>query len=129
MKIKLRGHHLLCLQGFQGYGYDSNFIKNMTRINDLRKKDSTTILLQNFADEICKSCPNLKNNNCIDENHEKEIARMDNEILSKLNINKEYNSKEIFQNISNIFNTKKSIEKICIECKWHEECLFYQKLK
>jgi hypothetical protein len=30
--IKLRVHHLLCLQGYQGYGYDECFKKNLENI-------------------------------------------------------------------------------------------------
>lgn len=129
MKIKLRGHHLLCLQGFQGYGYDSDFIKNMAEINEQRQKETALVLVQHSADDICKACPNLKNNQCIDEKHNEEIVKMDLEVLSKLDIDNEFKSTELFENISNIFNTKKSVENICFECKWHEECLFYQNLK
>ncbi|WP_263641218.1 hypothetical protein [Methanobrevibacter arboriphilus] len=36
--IYLRGHHLLCLQGYQGYGYDDNFKKNIETIISILKK-------------------------------------------------------------------------------------------
>ena len=59
MKLTLRGHHLLCLQGFQGYGYDDKFVKNMSYINNLRKSENTTVSITNKADDICRCCPNL----------------------------------------------------------------------
>ena len=79
MKIKLRGHHLLCLQGFQGYGYNDSFVKNMTYINNLRKSENTTITITNKADYICRCCPNLKNDLCGNEKQNAEIIKMDNE--------------------------------------------------
>ena len=52
MKLVLRGHHLLCLQGFQGYGYDEDFVKNMTEINFSRKQKDTLISITNENDDI-----------------------------------------------------------------------------
>lgn len=128
MKIKLRGHHLLCLQGFQGYGYSEEFVENMTKINDLRKVDSTIIRLTDSPDDICKACPNLKNNLCKDKKTNENIVSMDNEVLSKLN-NEEYNSIELFNEINKIFNNKESISKICKDCGWYNECLFMERFK
>ena len=92
MKLILRGHHLLCLKGFQGYGYDKDFVKNMTDINTKRKLDTTTIKLTNSSDDICKNCPKLESNLCENENQNKRIVEMDNEVLRNLNVSKEYNA-------------------------------------
>ena len=128
MKLILRGHHLLCLKGFQGYGYDKDFVKNMTDINTKRKHDTTTIKLTNSSDDICKNCPKLESNLCENENQNKRIVEMDNEVLRNLNVSKEYNAVELFKKVDSIFNTKESVSKICSNCMWHEKCLFYQKL-
>ncbi|MGN0177453.1 DUF1284 domain-containing protein [Methanobrevibacter sp.] len=127
MKLILRGHHLLCLKGFQGYGYDEKFTKNLTNVNLKRKSPDTIIQLTNTPDDICKDCPNLKNNVCIDKIQNERIVFMDNEVLKHLD-KKEYNSVELFEEINTIFNTKESISEICFKCMWHEKCLFYQKL-
>ena len=129
MKIKLRGHHLLCLQGFQGYGYSEDFVSNMTRINELRKSDECNISLTNEPDDICSACPNLKNNLCENEIQNSIIVKMDNEVLSKLNSDKEHNSIDLFDEVASKFNSLKSVENICNGCKWTDECLFYKKLK
>ena len=128
MKLILRGHHLLCLKGFQGYGYSEEFTKNMTEINSLRKQKDTTILLVNEKDDICKACPNLKNDLCENSAHNKEIVKMDDNVISKIMEDKEHNSIELFEKVDELFQTKKSVENICFNCNWHEKCLFYQKL-
>ena len=128
MKLILRGHHLLCLKGFQGYGYDENFTENMTYINSKKDQPSTVISITNQADDICSSCPNLKNRICENTQKNNKIIAMDNEVLKHLNSTKEYNSQELFNKIDEIFNTKESVSEICFNCKWNEKCLFYQKL-
>ena len=128
MKLILRGHHLLCLKGFQGYGYDDAFVENMAEINSKRKLKKTTITLTDSADDICKACPNLKNNLCKDMLHNENIVQMDREVLKKLDIEKEQNSLELFEKIDNIFNSQESVSKICFNCLWHDKCLFYQNL-
>ncbi|MDO5860698.1 DUF1284 domain-containing protein [Methanobrevibacter sp.] len=128
MKLLLRGHHLLCLQGFQGYGYDENFVKNMTQINQKRKSENTIISLTNKSDDICKACPNLKNNLCQDHEQNERIIAMDDEVLSRIDKSKEYNAPDLFKQIGNIFNSKKSVDKICSKCMWHDKCLFYENI-
>ena len=128
MKLVLRAHHLLCLKGFQGYGYDENFTENMTSVNSRRKLENTTVTLTSSPDDICKACPNLKDNLCEDRIQNARIVEMDVEVLKKLDASKEYNSVELFKKIDEIFNTKQSVSKICFNCKWSEKCLFYQKL-
>ena len=129
MKLILRGHHLLCLKGFQGYGYDENFVNNMKYVNSKRKETSTTIQLTNRPDDICSSCPNLKENNICENTIQNEhIISMDNEVLKKIDTSEQHNSIELFNEIDEIFNTKESVSKICSTCMWHEKCLFYQNL-
>ena len=128
MKLVLRGHHLLCLKGFQGYGYDDIFVENMSDVNSMRKLDSTTVTAINSPDDICKACPNLKDGICVNEMHNEEIIRMDDEVLKKIGSAKEHNSVELFEKIDEIFNTKDSVSKICFDCMWSEKCLFYLNL-
>ncbi|MBQ2654598.1 MAG: DUF1284 domain-containing protein [Methanobrevibacter sp.] len=128
MKLILRGHHLLCLKGFQGYGYSKEFAQNMIEVNYLRKSENTTVCITDSPDDICKSCPNLKNGLCENELQNTRIVNMDREVLKKLDSSKEYNAIELFEKIDSIFNSKDSVSKICFNCIWHDKCLFYQKL-
>lgn len=128
MKLVLRAHHLLCLKGFQGYGYDEEFTKNMTCINSKRKQDETTVTLTSSPDDICSACPNLIDNVCENSQQNEAVVSMDMEVLKKIDHSHEYNAMKLFEIIDEIFNTKESVSRICFDCKWHEKCLFYQKL-
>ena len=128
MKLHIRGHHLLCLKGFQGYGYDESFVENMTEVDNLRKKQDTIISITSSPDDICRSCPNLKDNICEDKSQNDRIISMDMEVLKKIDPTKEYNSIELFHKVDEIFRTKESVSEICFNCMWHEKCLFYQNL-
>lgn len=128
MKLKLRGHHLLCLKGFQGYGYSDYFIENMEEVNFKRKLKFTKVTLSCEPDDLCYYCPNLRKGLCQNEEHDQSIRKMDEEVLKKIEPAEEYNSVELFKKITKIFNTKESVSKICFNCLWKDKCLFYQKL-
>ena len=128
MKLTLRGHHLLCLKGFQGYGYDEAFVENMSDINLKRKLKTTTITLTDKKDDICSACPNLKDNLCKNKMNNEKIVKMDKAVLKHFETSKCYNSIELFDKIDEIYNSKESVSKICFECMWHEKCIFYQKI-
>lgn len=127
MKINLRGHHLLCIQGFQGYGYSDEFINNMYSIKALLNNEDTEIITSNKPDDICKFCPNLKEDICKDANYNKNMVLMDNKVLNKLKIKNKLNSKDAFKNVNKIFNSKEKIEEICKDCQWFNKCLFANK--
>ena len=128
MKLILRGHHLLCLKGFQGYGYDETFTKNMTDVNLKRKHSDTTVSLVASADDLCNFCPNLIDGICENEKQNARIVSMDKAVLKNFDTTIEYNSVRLFEKIEDIFNTKESVSEICFNCMWHDKCLFYQNL-
>ena len=67
-EIRLRAHHLLCLQGFQGYGYNKEFIQNLYEILqrfDTEPKLEIQVITE--CDDICMKCPYNKDNVCSKE--------------------------------------------------------------
>lgn len=83
--VRLRPHHLLCLQNFRGNGYSPAFIEKMTEVSGLlgfssvsaepseEKPDSAAkkplsghccILLTEGSDDLCESCPNCLEDQC-----------------------------------------------------------------
>lgn len=161
--IKLRGHHLLCLQGYQGYGYDCKFGKNMTKIhkklnivttNDNDDNDNSNtnnknninnikIIVNDIADDLCKFCPNLKEELCAgnaeisikgEKNLEKiiennnHIVKLDSIVLKKVKVkkNKEYYFKDLISIVNNVFKQLEDVKEICKDCEWINQCLWYQ---
>ena len=63
--IRLRPHHLLCLQTFVGHGYSPEFTKHMTYVKSLLDADPhAPITLVNGPDDLCGHCPNCVDNTC-----------------------------------------------------------------
>ncbi|MDR0900784.1 MAG: DUF1284 domain-containing protein [Methanobrevibacter sp.] len=143
--IKLRAHHLICLQGYQGYGYDKSFKLNLENIlNELEQIKDIKVKILSSNDDLCDCCPHLKENQCylgIEESNRKNpskkeieesdnrIINMDLAILEKTSIkeNKEYGINKLYDIVNNTFQTIEDIQKICGNCRWQEQCLWYQK--
>nr|WP_302578825.1 DUF1284 domain-containing protein [Methanobrevibacter arboriphilus] len=145
--IYLRGHHLLCLQGYQGYGYDDNFKKNMENIISILKNEGSNVkvVLTKSPDDLCEFCPNLKDRICIGESNNTEsnentknklmhsinnrkIVSMDSKVLRKANIKKkkEYLFSEAVILVNNSFKYLKDAKRVCGKCEWKDKCLWYQ---
>ncbi|RBQ24083.1 hypothetical protein ALNOE001_04560 [Candidatus Methanobinarius endosymbioticus] len=147
--IKLCGHHLLCLQGYQGYGYDSEFEKNMSNIHqelNKTKNKNLKIKISDSPDDLCICCPNLKDGICIGDNdssiktkenlqkiakNNNHIVKLDSIVIKKINIdkNKEYYFNDVVRVINNTFKKLEDVKDICGDCEWTDKCLWYQSKK
>jgi len=139
--IYLRGHHLLCLQGYQGYGYDTKFKAKMETIIEQVNANDYKLTITNSADDLCESCPNLKDGKCVEgleisdnssENknnmnkNNSKIVNMDNIVIekAKLEKNREYSFNEAISIINKSFHNIQNAKKVCKDCKWIEKCLW-----
>jgi hypothetical protein len=127
--MKIRAHHLLCMQGFQGYGYSEDFSKNMAEIiQNLRSSPDQKIQIITECDVICSCCPyNVKEICSKDpESHEK-IKRMDTKVLEKLELcnGDIFEVEEIFNIINKRLKTNFDVIEICGNCSWREKCLWF----
>jgi len=120
--IKLRGHMLLCLQGFQGKGYSGEFIANMDKIHKtLQENPQTQILLLDGPDEICGSCPHLKNNGCTlhGQGTETQMTHQDRDVLQRLALNPgdRIAWQDLLHKISKHIKAD-DLDLICGKCPW-----------
>ncbi len=126
----LRGHHLICLHFFHGEGYNQGFVKNLQEV--LRKAEEE-IKVTDGADDICKTCPYLKDDRCeYDEGADEEVREMDEMALSLLQVKRDsiFKWDEIKKKIPEIFSLWYA--NYCYDCDWNYACEkdeFYQKLK
>ena len=126
--IKLRAHHLMCIEGFRGHGYDAEFVSNMKRIISELKNNPRLIILDS-CDDLCSKCPNMKNKICVNsKGGDEEVKRMDSLILSKLSIkaSSEFFYNDLRKKILDNFKTKKELDGICSNCSWNRICAWYK---
>ncbi len=85
--VLLRGHNLLCIQGFVGKGYSPEFVANMTRVIGALGPD-TPVTVSATPDVLCAACPNLADSGCAlhGEGSEAGIASQDRDVMGRLGI-------------------------------------------
>ena len=134
MELILRAHHIFCIQGFRGKGYNEEFVSNMTNIvRHLNKEDNIMIKVVNTPDYICLSCPNnigqdemikFEVNNTYDNKgfceNERYIKNLDNQVLETLSIDEGsiYSYDDLLLKIKQ-YLTEEKFENICGNCKWY----------
>ncbi len=114
--LKLRGHHLFCLLGYQGMGYSEEYVENMTSLHQLLKEQPETwVQLIEGPDQLCEKYPNSGEYHCQDQH----IGDRDRVILEKLGlkIGQIIKWKDIETSIQkNVVPS--DIEAVCETCSW-----------
>lgn len=128
--IKLRGHHLLCIQGFQNKGYNKSFIDNMASlISFLNENADVNVKIINWDDDICSFCPNLNSDGfCKDFETNQRIKKRDDLSLDFLDLKygEIYSYLSILSKMFDVLDFDK-VDTICNDCEWQNVCLFYSK--
>lgn len=126
--MKIRAHHLLCMQGFQGHGYSEKFSQNMSEIiENLKSNQEQIIEITDDLDVICKFCPHKKNNICKNVVSNWMIKRVDKKVIEKLKVDcgTEITFKEVISITNQVFKDHNDLKGICSNCTWKEKCLWY----
>ena len=77
-RIRLRGHHFICLQFFRGEGYSDEFVASLTALLDRLATEPAEAVA--VADDVCAACPELGADGLcasVDAGGEDEIRRID----------------------------------------------------
>jgi hypothetical protein len=126
--LKIRAHHLCCIQGFQGYGYSSAFVDNMQAvISDLKAFPSKPLKLVSTCDAICASCPSKKECATQKSVFSRRIRSMDTAVMKKLRIKEGaiMEADEAFKLVNSKLNDASDINDVCGACKWRQKCMWY----
>jgi len=125
--LKIRAHHLLCIQGFQGYGYNKDFVKNMSEV--IKKIDlNPEVEIITECDVICSCCPHNIGGVCQkDFNSAKKVKEMDMQVLRKLNLRSGARGriKDFFSLANAKFKNSLDVQDICGDCEWRKKCLWF----
>jgi hypothetical protein len=84
MELRLRGHHLLCLLGYQGMGYSADFTANMTRVyQNLQEQPETLVTLIEGPDDLC-ACypPEAEDYHCLNQS----VIQRDEQVIHRLGL-------------------------------------------
>lgn len=120
--LRLRPHHLLCIQFFEGKGYDERFIANMRRIIDRMENDaSLRIFLTARCDDICAACPYKVDDAC---EYQESVMRKDASAARFLGLRIEADApaKELMERAAERIGGLSDIQEVCGECSMSPIC-------
>ena len=120
--MKLRPHHLLCVQKYTGSGYDDAFAAGMEAlIRRLSACPDTAVTLVEGRDDVCAACPHMTGSRCASE---EKVNRLDRGVLEACGF-----SAGETRSWSALARTaraqvleKNTFEKVCGCCEWFELC-------
>ncbi|ACV25331.1 DUF1284 domain-containing protein [Methanocaldococcus fervens] len=120
--LKIRAHHLLCMQGFQGYGYSEEFIKNMAKIVEVIDLNPEIEVIAK-CDVICSYCPYNINGKC----QKGKVEDMDLKVLKKLNLKEgsRVRAKDLISLVNERFENFYDVLDVCGDCEWKSKCLWF----
>lgn len=120
--MRLRGHHILCLHGWRGYGYSPKFTASMQSIRSrLASTPDLFVQVIDSPDDICDSCPHLSDGRCAKRGgaSEDRVSARDVAILSALRLTSgdRIKASELFTRASDRFGTV-GLGEVCGACRW-----------
>ncbi len=119
--IRLRAHHLMCVNGFKGHGYSAEYIKNFWKIFYELKNENPIIEVVDGLDSICNPCPNKGDGICAPngKSDEDRIQLLDRAYFKTLNLKP--GQKLHWSEVLNLIKIKVSeddFNKNCEPCSW-----------
>jgi hypothetical protein len=120
--VRLRGHTLLCLQGFRGEGYSPGFVANMTAIHQALTTDpDRQVEVIASPDAVCGACPHQQSSGCTlnGERSEEEMVAQDREVVRRLGLTAGDRLRwaDLLDRIRNSVNGD-DLPSICGGCRW-----------
>jgi len=121
-RLSLRAHHLLCLHGFQGLGYDDRFVENMGEIcARVRAEPGPEIVVVNEPDDICAPCPHALGGACgkTESDAEEKAKQLDHRVLAKLGLHPgQVFSRDALLALIQEKITPEDLVSVCEGCEW-----------
>ncbi len=120
--VRLRGHTLLCLQGFRGKGYSPDFVENLAQIHrDLAETPDRLVQLVDEPDAVCGACPHQALSGCAlnGEASEQAMQEQDRRVLALLGLQAGtvVRWREVLERISRSVHGD-DLSGICGRCRW-----------
>ena len=120
--MKLRPHHLLCVQKYTGSGYDDAFAAGMEAlIRRLAACPGTAVTLVEGRDDLCAACPHMAGSRCASE---EKVNRLDRGVLEACGFSAggTHSWSALARTAREQVLEKDTFEKVCGGCEWFELC-------
>lgn len=122
-KVVLRGHHLLCVHGFQGKGYSPAFVEKMQEIVENIRNAEVDFPIQVVRgfDETCMVCPNKGESVCeASPDSEEHVQFLDRNVFRHLGlVEGETYLKSQLVSLTREKVKPEDLEHLCKGCSWH----------
>ena len=112
-EYKLRPHHALCINFFEGKGYSNEFTENMTHIIE-NFHEKSIIKITTDRDIICSKCPCT---NCYGK-----ALSYDMKIINICGIFDNISWKDLQKTIHEKIISSGKLSEICGDCQWFYIC-------
>ncbi|MGN0014443.1 MAG: DUF1284 domain-containing protein [Candidatus Gastranaerophilaceae bacterium] len=117
--LNLRAHHLLCLPGYEGKGYDGAHKTSWDTVSEqLKEHPDTFVRIIDGKDDLCKNCPNAKGVNGIKCNAgflSKLDEKVKDMLFLKTGLVLTWN--QLMERVYAIMN-KDNHKEVCGNCEW-----------
>lgn len=118
--IKLRPHHILCIQNYKGKGYSLEFTENMDKIVGKLKNNSREKIKITFStDDVCDKCPNKQGEDLCISNYK--VKLIDNRVIKYLDLKEDVYKYDYLVELLKEIIDKESFGDICGQCEWYKK--------
>ena len=118
--LKLRPHHALCAQFFEGKGYSEQFVRHMYATLETLDCGASATLVDG-CDAICAGCPNNRNGVC--ETDEK-VRAIDRRAIEEMGIR--FGDTLSWRDLSTLAKERiiaaGKLPEVCRDCEWIGIC-------
>ncbi len=122
--LRIRGHHLLCILGFRGRGYDRRFVQNMgTLVSTIRQDPDLTFVLTDRCDDICSACPHNTAGRCRKKPQGEDVAqKADRAVLGRLGLapGERHTARQVYKSVAAKVRPVHVGREFCTACQWRE---------
>ncbi len=128
--IRLRGHHLGCVRGFAGHGYDPAFTDCLAAIASALSADPAhPVLVVEGVDDVCAPCPHRDGPRCArDPSADAAVRAHDAAFLHALSLvpGDVVTPASVRDRIERSPALREALRDACAVCPWTGVCTFFR---
>ncbi len=121
--MRIRGHHIICLQFFHGQGYSQEFVRSLLRVIQQLATGAKAVAVVG-PDDVCTACPALAEGRCAQEPESEEAVRVLDALAMEM---LELEPDQEFEWGTATLSVQRFIERwralACDGCEWEDQCL------